>query len=386
MRCLNERLATKMNEKEIAEIRKRFRVDKSNITRIRGCYISEKKEIISRFDQSVALMSAEETEEIFAILKKTLSGSVGKNLIDIRFTNNQVLDSEEHRLLSALKESSLSDSDAVEKLIETVRSSLATEGCYMILLASDTYDVPSYGSDGVRKDESSAMYSYILCSICPIKMTRAALGYSLPENRFKNVTPDWVISSPEAGFLFPAFDGRTANIYSSLFYTKSASDNHPELIEAVFKSEAPMPADEQKQSFGTLLRDTVSEECSYDVICAVQDKFGEMIEEHKASKDPDPLVISKHTVKDVLETCGVEEEKIEKFGEKFDSAFGAHAEIAPTNIVNVKQVEVKTPAVTVKLSSEASDLVETRVIDGQRYILIRADGPVEVNGVEINIQ
>lgn len=375
-----------MNEKETAEIRKRFRVDKSNITRIRGCYISEKKEIISRFDQSVALMSAEETEEIFSILKRTLSGSIGKNLIDIHFTNNQVLDSDEHRLLSALRDSSLSDTDAVEKLIETVRSSLNVEGCYMILLASDTYDVPSYSSDGTKKEESHSMFSYILCSICPIKMTRAALGYSLNENRFKNVTPDWVISPPEAGFLFPAFDGRTANIYSTLFYTRSASNNHPELIEAMFKAEAPMPAEEQKQSFGALLRNTVSEECSYEVVCAVQDKFGEMIEEHKASKDPDPLVISKHIVRDVLETCGVKEEKIEKFGEEFDSTFGARAEITPTNIVNVKRVELKTPAVSVKLSSEASDLVETRVIDGQKYILIRADGPIEVNGVEINIQ
>ena len=146
-----------MNAKEISEIRKRFRVDKSNITRIRGCYVNEKKEIISRFDQSVALMSAEETEEIFAILKKTLSGTVGKNLLDISFTNEQVLDSDEHRLLSALKNSSLSDDEAVERIIGIIRESLVIEGNYMILLAADTYDVPSYSSDrAVRSCENSA--------------------------------------------------------------------------------------------------------------------------------------------------------------------------------------------------------------------------------------
>ena len=374
-----------MNAKEISEIKKRFRADKSNITRIRGCYINEKKEIISRFDQSVALMSAEETEEIFAILKKTLSGTVGKNLLDISFTNNQVLDSDEHRLLSVLKNSSLADDEAVEKVIGIIKDSLVIEGNYMIMLAADTYDVPSYSSDGSKKDESQSVYSYILCSICPVKMTRAALGYYLPENRFRNVTPDWVISAPELGFLFPAFDGRTANIYNTLCYTRNTSDNHGELIEALFKAEPPMPAAEQKDSFGAILRDAVSDECSYDVVCSVQEKLGEMIEEHKASRDPDPLVISKNTVSEVLRSCDVAEEKIEDFAGKFDETFGSHAEIAPFNIIDTKQLEVKTPEVSIKLSPEAAGLLETRVIDGQKCIVIRAEGTVEVNGVEISI-
>lgn len=374
-----------MNAKEISEIKKRFRVDKSNITRIRGCYINEKKEIISRFDQSVALMSAEETEEIFAILKKTLSGTVGKNLLDISFTNNQVLDSDEHRLLSALKNSSLSDDEAVEQIIGIIKDSLVIEGNYMILLAADTYDVPSYSSDGAKKEGSQSVYSYILCSICPVKMTRAALGYYLPENRFRNVTPDWVISAPEMGFLFPAFDGRTSNIYNTLYYTRSASDNHGELIESLFKTAVPMPAAEQKDSFGTILRDTVSDECSYDVVCSVRDKMSEMIEEHKASRDPDPLVISKSTVSDVLRSCDVAEEKIEEFAGRFDETFGSHAELAPYNIIDTKQLEVRTPQVVIKLSPEASGLLETRMIDGQKCIIIRAEGTVEVNGVEISI-
>lgn len=229
-----------MNEKEISELKKRFRVDKSNITRIRGCYVNEKKEIISCFDQSITMMSAEETEEIFAILKKTLSGTLGKNLLDIPFTNNQVLGSDEHQLLTTLKNSSLSDDKAVNDIISIIKESLVFDGNYMILLTADTYDVPSYSSDGTKKDESTSVYSYILCSICPVKMTKPALSYYVPENRFKNVTPDWIISSPELGFLFPAFDGRTANIYNTLYYSKNISVNHGEVIEALFKSEPPM--------------------------------------------------------------------------------------------------------------------------------------------------
>ena len=60
-----------MNEKEIAEIRRRFRPDKNNITHVRGCYVNEKREIVSEFDPSLALMSQEESEKFLAILKRT---------------------------------------------------------------------------------------------------------------------------------------------------------------------------------------------------------------------------------------------------------------------------------------------------------------------------
>ena len=372
-----------MNNKEIAEIRKRFRPEKSNISRIRGCLINEKKEIISRFDQSLNLMNVEESEEVLSLFRRTLSGGIGKNLLDIPFTNAQVLDSHEHRLLSKLRTSL--DDEATEAIFEAIRTSYVSEGNYLILLTNDTYDVPSYTSDGVRKEESASIYSYLLCSICPIKMTRSSLGYRMIENTLRSVTPDWVVTAPQAGFLFPAFDGRTANIYSALFYTKDLADNRAELIDSLFKREAPMPAAAQKQVFSNLFRDTIADGCRMDVVRTVQEQFSELIEEHKATKDPEPLAVSKHTVSDILRESGVEEEKIEAFATEFDRSFGEKATVPPENLVNVKKFDIKTPEVSVRLTADMAELIETRVIDGQKYILIRADGIVEVNGVEIHI-
>ncbi len=374
-----------MNVKEIAEIKKRFRPDKGNITRVRGCCINEKKEIVSSFDQSLNLMSLEESEEVLSLLKKTLSGSLGRNLIDVSFTNNQVLDSEEHRLLTAVRTSRLADDEAVNALISAIRDSYVSDGNYLILLASDAYDVPSYSSDGTKKEESKGVYTYFLCAICPVKMTRSTLGYQMVKHQLRSNTPDWVIAPPQAGFLFPAFDGRTANIYNALFYTKDVSDNREELMRALFKSEPPMPAAVQKRVFSTLIRDSLAEDLSLGVIKTVREQIGTMLEEHKALKDPEPLVVSRHTVSDILRTSGVEEERIDSFSKIFDATFGAKAEVLPENLVSVKQFEVKTPDVSIRLSGEATDLVETRIIDGQKYILIRAEGTVEVNGVEISI-
>lgn len=375
-----------MNEKEVAEIRRRFRQDKSNITHIRGCYVNERREIVSEFDQSLALMSQEESEKFLAILKRTLSGTLGKNLIEITFDTQQVVHGEEHKLLMALRNSLLKDENAVQAYFQRVIQSLVLEGNYMILLAHDTYDVPYRSKDGEKQDDaSSEVFSYILCSICPVKLTQPALSYYVHENEFHNREANWIVSAPELGFIFPAFDDRSANIYHALYYSRDITENHAELVDAVFKSGIPMPAAEQKEIFQSMLGDALADDCSYEVVQAVHGQLCEMIEEHKINQEADPLVISKGTVKSVLKSCGVSDSNMAAFDEKYDAGFGADAELSPRNIVDTKQFEVRTADVTIHVNPERSDLVETRMINGTKYILIRADGDVEVNGVSIHI-
>jgi hypothetical protein len=374
-----------MNEKEIAEIRRRFRPDKTNITLIRGCYVNENREIVSEFNQSIGLMHQEESEELMAILKKTLSGTIGKNLIDIEFATQQVLEGEEHKLLMALRDSSLDDDNAVQQFYGRVIQTLNIEGNYLILLAYDKYDVPYYSKDGEKQDDSSEVFSYFLCSICPVKLTKPTLGYFAYENKFRNITADWYVSAPELGFMFPTFDDRSANIYNAVYYSRDIAENHQEFVDTVFKTEIPMPAAAQKETFESILEDTIADDCSFEVVQAVHEQLSEMIEEHKKNKKEDPLVISKKTVKGVLESCGVSEPRVTAFEEKYDTEFGANTEISPRNIIDTKQFEVRTPDVTIRVNPERSDLVETRIINGAKYILIRVDEGVEVNGVSINI-
>ncbi len=375
-----------MNEKEVAEIRRRFRPEKSNIAYIRGCYVNDKREIVSEFRQSFALTPQEESEKLLAILKRTLSGTLGKNLIDIDFTTRQVVDSEEHSLLMELRNSSLNNEEAAQALFQRIVQSLSIEGHYVILLAYDTYDVPYRSKDGEQQeDASSEVYSYFLCSICPVKMTKPALSYYVNENMFHNRKEDWIVAAPEIGFLFPVFEDRSTNIYSALYYTRDIAENHQEFVDAVFHCEVPMPAAEQKETFESILGETLAEDCSYDVVQSVHNQLSGMIEEHKANKEVEPLVLSKRAVKQVLESCGVPEERTATFDEKYDTVFGADTELRPRNIINSKQFEVCTPDVTIRVNPERSDLLETRVIDGKKYILIRAEEGVEVNGVQIHI-
>jgi len=376
-----------MIEKEIGEIRRTLTFDKTAITAIHGCYVNGNREIISMFDQVVSLMPEEEVEKYLAIFKKTLSGTAEKNLIDISFTSEQVTDSEEHRLLMALKNSELKDREALEKFFKTVTDSVAMEENYVILLTYNVYDVPFKASDGQKVDaDSRGVYSYIICSICPVKMTKSALTYDAGEKVFHPSVASSAIAAPSMGFLFPAFDDRQANIYDALFYTGSAEDAHEDFISAVFHAKTPMTAVEQNVTFRTLLAESLEESCSFAVAKKLHNQICDKIEEHKTSRVDEPLAVSKHQVREILEDCGVKEDKLESFVENYDESFGKGTDLAPKNIVDVKKFEVRTPEVVIKVAPDQTHLIETRVIDGTKYILIRADSGVELNGLNVSIE
>ena len=371
-----------MIEKEIAELRRRYRKEKSNISRICGCFVNEQKEVISKFDQSLGLMQEDDADGLLSVLKKTLSGNIGRNLLEIDFSAQDVMEGDAHKLLTDLRSTELRDSSLVDRLYEKIISSYEFEGNYVILLAHDKYDVFTYSADG-EKGESGEVFSYIICAVCPIHSGKAALSYYVPGNCFRTVCADTMLSAPEFGFMFPAFEDRGANIYGALYYTKNLRDSHTAVVDALFSSELPsMPAAEQKDTFGNILQSAMEEDCSMKVVRSVFSQVNQMIAEHKEQKIEAPLVMSKSDAADMLRYCGVPEERVTSFEEKYTEEFGESAEINPKNVAE-PALKVKTPEVTIKINTGHSDLIETRVIDGVRYIMIRADDDVEVNGVNI---
>ncbi len=375
-----------MNEKEVSELRRRFRQDRTGITHVRGCYVNEVGEIVSQFQQSLGVMSQEENEKILALLKRTLSGTLGKNLLDLTFATQQVVDSPEHKQLMALRQSRLRDEEAVDTFFHQVIDSVELDGNYLILLIHDSYDVPYHSKDGEElEDGAQEVYSYILCSICPVKQTKPALSYYVQENQFRSLSPDWIVSPPELGFLFPAFDDRAANLYGALYYTKNTKVMQEDLIEKLFHVTPPMPAAEQKEQFDIALSEALGEACSFEVIQGVQDQLCGMIAEHKESKIKEPLLVDRGTMRQVLATCGVGEQELQEFDEQYTQSFGADTQLSPTNLVNTKQMELQSDYIQIKVDAERTDLIQTRVINGVKYVMIQVEDGVLVNGVNIQI-
>ena len=375
-----------MNNKEIGEIRRHLRRERSNITAIYGCYVNDNQEIITEFRQSTGIMPENESDKYYGLLRRSLSGSIGRNLIDITFKTSQVAGSPEHQLLMDLRKTQLKDDDLREAFYKKVIGSVSIEGSYLILLAYDTYDVPFKSKDDTfQKDSSEETYTYIVCAICPVKQTKANLHYVPEEKLFHDGAIHNLVSAPELGFLFPAFDNRSTNIYNALYYTRNVKESQEAFVESVFNAPIPKPAAQQKEAFEALLTTSLGDECSMDVVQTVHEQLCQRIEMHKEAKVPEPLLISKEDVKEVLVSTGVSQEHLAKFSVDYDEAFGFEADLHAKNIVNNKHFEVKTPDVIIKVDPTRTDLIETRVIGGVKYIMICADENVEVNGVNIHI-
>lgn len=375
-----------MNEKEIGEIRRTLRFEHTNITKICGCYVNGKGEIITTFQTPFGLMSQDEAEKYLSCFKRTLSGTLDKNLHNLEFSSAQVTDGEEHRLLTSLKTSELKDNEILATFYDKVRGSFASDENYVILLTYCAYDVPYKAADGRRVEGDGTVYSFILGSICPVKMSKSALVYRAGEKQFRFDGGECAICLPEVGFLFPAFDDRHTNIYGTLYYTASDENLHEELIASLFGTKIPMTASTESQTFHSVLAESLEENCSFSVIKNMHKEISKQLEDHKASKEAEPLVLSKHQVGELLEDCGMPADKREAFIGHYDESFGKGVDVAPRNLVNPKKFELKTPDVLIKVAPGRSDLVETRVIDGTKYILIRADEGVELNGLNVTIE
>ena len=189
-----------MNQKELNELRRRFRLDKNNFSRVYGCYVNSNKEIIAWVDTSMGLMRQEEQEMYLGLLKKSLSGTLGKNLIDVVFSTQQVADSDEHRLLQTLRQTELKDPASRETLCRQIIDCIDMgETNYLILLAADAYDVPHRSKDDeIQADASSEVFKYFVCSICPVKAPTLELRYDLDQSEFHSSSTGYIATSPSS--------------------------------------------------------------------------------------------------------------------------------------------------------------------------------------------
>lgn len=374
-----------MTEKELREIKRRFRPEKGNVSRIVGCFVNENKQILSHISQSIGFEDSVVSEKMLAVFKRTLSGAIGTSLTDIAFSTRDTTESEEHKLLRGLVSSHLTDKELLGKFYEKVIESLNFEGNYVILLANDVYDVFTKARDGEIED-SREVFSYIVCAVCPVKNHAEALSFRESESLFHLLSPSGILCSPELGFMFPTFDDRKTNIYNALYYTRSLEENYADFVKNVFAKTPKMPPKAQTAAFGSCLREGLGEECSYDAVSAVYTHIDAMVEAHKESHDPHPLVITKETVKSVLSDYGVDEERLVQVERAFDESFGAGAAIPPRNALKRGKFEIAAPSVQIKVDAQHRDLVSTQSIGGVKYVMIRAEGGVEVNGIPIDIE
>ena len=371
-----------MHKKEVLELRKQYTPEECSITRICGCYVDGNKEIIAQSKDAFLSLPDEEIFKYLTIFKQTLSGTIGKNLINMEFPLEQEMPGGAQEFLLQLRDSKLQDDMLIEEFYQKIIDHYVYGENYYTILIHVAYDIPGKATDGSEMfDASDEVFDYILCSICPVHLSKDGLCYNPETNHVENRIRDWLIEPPVKGFLFPAFNDRSTDIHSLLYFSKQAEDLQPEFIENALGCIFPMSAGNQKNAFQSVIMNTLGNECEYDVIRNIHDNLNDIMFEAKES--PEPPVLTKPELKRLLVNSGVTNERMETFDANFDLIAGEKAEFLITNIAETRKFSIQNPDVVIKVNPERSDLVETRIINGRQCLVIEMNDQVEVNGVLI---
>ena len=370
-----------MNKKEILEIRKSLTRENCAITRICGCYVNHEKEILFETKNAFLALPDEEAFKYHDIFKHTLSGTIGKNLLDIEFPLNQESEGGTQEFLLKLRNSKLLDDDLINQFYNTIIQNFDYPENYYIILVHSAYDVPGKTNDGFENfDASDEVFDHILCSICPVKLSKAGLSYDTVNNTISERNRDWLVEAPINGFLFPAFNDRATDIHSILYYSKNPAVLGDSLIDSLVGSEIPISSPNQKKLFNSIIEETFTESCDYETIRNIHETINDIIEENK--ENPEPVRFSKKEVRKIFEEAGVEEANIVSYEKAFVESAGENTVLQASNITETK-FNISTPDIVIKVNPARTDLIESRIIDGRQCLVIAVDDHIKVNGIDV---
>ena len=338
-----------MNKKECNEIKKLFTPANCAISRICGCYVDAEKNKKTELKEAFLSLPEEEAFKYFTIFRNGLSGTIGKNLLNMEFPLHAEEEGGTQNFLLKLRDSELKDDGLIEEFYDRIIANV---------------------------------YEFIQCTICPVKLSKAGLCYNSMTNAIENRIRDWLVEAPVTSFLFPAFNDRNTDLHSLLFYAKNGEQLPDTLIDEVLGCHTPMSAKSQKETFQAIVEETLGDNCDFETVKSIHENLSELAEETK--DEPVQPVLNKTQLKQLLENNGADPEKLQEFDSRYaDVEDGPETSFTVSNVVNTRSFEIKTPDVIIKVASDKTDLVENRMIDGRPCLVIAINEHVEINGISV---
>lgn len=328
-----------MNKKEVLELKRRFKKEAATFTRVCGCYVDGNHNKVCKFGNTFLNLEEDEFYKYLEIANKALSGTIGNNLLELKFPIEEEEVGGRQHILMALRASKLEDENLLDTFYDLVIDTYDHAGNYLIVLFHDAYDVMSRTSDNNNLDESEEVYEYLICAICPVDLSKPGLGFLADEHRIGPRVRDWVVGAVDTAFLFPAFNDRSTDIHSTLFYTKNTKEPHSEFMANGLGCGIERTATEQKMAFHSIVRNVLGAEDEHtdDVLLDLQQNLSDMIDEYAETHDDDEdvFLLDKEVVTKLLADSDISEEKAAKIEKSVDEAFGEKPPAAE-NVIDSK--------------------------------------------------
>ena len=328
-----------MNKKEVLELKRRFKKEAATFTRVCGCYVDGNHNKVCKFGNTFLNLEEDEFYKYLEIANKALSGTIGNNLLELKFPIEEEEVGGRQHILMALRASKLEDENLLDTFYDLVIDTYDHAGNYLIVLFHDAYDVMTRTKDNNNLDESEEVYEYLICAICPVDLSKPGLGFLEEEHRIGPRVRDWVVGAVDTAFLFPAFNARSTDIHSTLFYTKNTKEPHSEFMANGLGCGIERTATEQKMAFHSIVRNVLGAEDEHtdDVLLDLQQNLSDMIDEYAETHDDDEdvFLLDKEVVTKLLADSDISEEKAAKIEKSVDEAFGEKPPAAE-NVIDSK--------------------------------------------------
>lgn len=328
-----------MNKKEVLELKRRFKKEAATFTRVCGCYVDGNHNKVCKFGNTFLNLEEDEFYKYLEIANKALSGTIGNNLLELKFPIEEEEVGGRQHILMALRASKLEDENLLDTFYDLVIDTYDHAGNYLIVLFHDAYDVMTRTKDNNNLDESEEVYEYLICAICPVDLSKPGLGFLEDEHRIGPRVRDWVVGAVDTAFLFPAFNDRSTDIHSTLFYAKNTKEPHSEFMANGLGCGIERTATEQKMAFHSIVRNVLGAEDEHtdDVLLDLQQNLSDMIDEYAETHDDDEdvFLLDKEVVTKLLADSDISEEKAAKIEKSVDEAFGEKPPAAE-NVIDFK--------------------------------------------------
>jgi len=379
-----------MNKKDVALIRKQFKIDNDllKISDIFNVYImKESSEIYHHQSQPFEMLDQDQQELFMNNFKKLLAGQLDEKLFELKFQRNA-----ENNSQLILHQGLLShDVEGwKEQMLQIVGKMLLIRQYEMDIVVTfikGEYLKPTKRrNDEAEESDRDTVYShpFILCSINNTQEPKKELLFDYVEREFKyNFVVDPIINlnAPIAGFLFPCFTDNAADVNHILYSAGKVHEPDHQFIEEVLNGEETMTAKDDKIVFEEIIKDVTGDQLNTSTLSNVYEEINRMIVENEEEELPK---LDTKDVERVLKMSGLEDINTEKVETAFKKIIDDDKyEIKANSVLpkfTSKSIKINTKIANISISPQDLRYVKQVQLGGKRYLMIEVEEDTVIEG------
>ena len=367
-----------MNKKEINEIKKNISKDSSLLTinKVYTLYIDSEKNIVYNALQPSWSIDEETLELIKSNFVKTLKGRLGSTILEFNNFNN----SENYEIFTDALFTKFDGGEILNKYVDTIINNNSVLGPYVIFTAHCTYNALSKNhTKDSETDFDEITYNFIITSICSVATEfKGLICVDEPESKVeKELSLTKVVQDPIEGFLYPAFCDRDSDLNTIMYSCKGVKNLDREFIENALGCTYDINAEQQKETFNDIIKDSIGDDLTYNDVCNINDTIVNIIEQRKF--ETEPVELTKQDIVKIAEEAGLEDETIENIEKVCDNKLEDNQTINANNVAVSKHKIETDSSITITYNNADTDSIQIKEENGRKYIVISTDDVIVDN-------